>query len=150
MAVLKNHRTESSVQFLDTAMKLEIFTIKQCVKFPKRYTHFISNQLVELAVEIFNDVKRANSVFLDKLEAFELRTQYISRAERNLQCLISQLSIAKEIFGNEKKVKQDGTESSTPMCSQHSWIEWNDLIIEEIRLLGNLKKSDKERKKKFN
>lgn len=149
MSVLKNNRAESSVQFLDTAMKLEIFTIKQCIKFPKRYTHFISKQIVELAVNIYNNLKSANSVYLDNLDAFHLRAQFITRAECDLQCLISQLSIAKELFCNEKKIKDDGTESSTPVCSQHTWIEWNNLIIEEIRLLSNLKKSDKERKKKF-
>ena len=35
MSVLKSKRGESAVQFLETARELEIYTIKQCAKFPK-------------------------------------------------------------------------------------------------------------------
>ena len=63
MAVLKSNRNESQLQFLDTARDLEIFTLRNCVKFPKRYTFFITTEIVRLSQSVFNNVKAANSIF---------------------------------------------------------------------------------------
>ena len=49
MAVLKSNRNESQLQFLDTARELGIFTLRNCVKFPKRYTFFITTEIVRLS-----------------------------------------------------------------------------------------------------
>lgn len=48
MSVLKSQRGESTVQFLDTARELEIYTIKTCAKFPKRYMFLITKTLSRL------------------------------------------------------------------------------------------------------
>lgn len=40
MSVHKHDRHESQLQFIETARQLEIFTLRNCVKFPKRYTFF--------------------------------------------------------------------------------------------------------------
>lgn len=45
MSVLKSQRGESAVQFLDTARELEIYTIKTCAKFPKRYMFLITKDI---------------------------------------------------------------------------------------------------------
>ena len=43
MSVLKNKRAQSSVQFLETAKDLHIFTMRTCEKYiPKAYTFYIS------------------------------------------------------------------------------------------------------------
>ena len=52
MSVIKSKRKLSSVEFINTAMDLEIFTIKQCLKFPKRYTFVINNTLMDLSKNI--------------------------------------------------------------------------------------------------
>lgn len=54
MSVLKSQRGESAVQFLDTARELEIYTIKQCAKFPKRYMFLITKDIVALASAVYN------------------------------------------------------------------------------------------------
>jgi len=63
MSVLKSKRGESAVQFLETARELEIYTIKQCAKFPKRFMFLITNDIVSLAKSVYNDVKSANSIY---------------------------------------------------------------------------------------
>ena len=35
MSVLKSKREESTVLFLDNAIDLHVYTLKQCIKFPK-------------------------------------------------------------------------------------------------------------------
>lgn len=47
MSVPKHKRHESYVEFLSNAYEILSFTIKQCVKFPKRYTFFLSNYIVK-------------------------------------------------------------------------------------------------------
>lgn len=133
MAVLKQKRGESKMQFLETARQLEIFTLRNCVKFPKRYTFFITNEIVRLAQSVYNSVKSANSIFPSRQLEMEMRREYLTRANCDLQCLISQLDVAKEIFGEEIK-------SST-------WCKWLDLIEEEAKLISAVKKNDKTRLK---
>lgn len=140
-----NNRKESRIQFLDTARELETFTIKKCIKFPKRYAKTLTERIVNLSCEIYEDVTKANSVFLDSEEAFAVREKYITRAERNLKCFSAQLSVAKEIIDNIQKTDlMDG--DKTNICSSNSWVFWNKLVIDEMRLLSNLRKSDKDRK----
>ena len=128
MSVLKSKRGESSAQFLDTARESEIYTLRQCVKFPKRYTFFITNHIVSLAVETYSHVKAANSIFVTNEIELQLRRNHLIEANCNLQCLISQLDITKELFAQEIDSKV--------------WIKWCELIHTEAKLISALKRSD--------
>ena len=69
MSVIKSKRSTSDMEFLATARKLEIYTIQKCVNFPKRYTFYVSQPLAAAATRIYEDVKRANSIYpLNQLE----------------------------------------------------------------------------------
>ena len=133
MAVLKKDREQSSVQFLDTARKLEVLTIKNCLKFPKRYTFFITTEIVRLSQSVYNNLKSANSIFPTIQADVQIRREYFIKANCDLQALISQLDIAKEVIESDIK-------SSV-------WCEWMDLIEEEAKLIASVKKSDRERYK---
>lgn len=138
MSVLKSKRGESVIQFLETARELEVYTIKQCAKLPKRFMFLITKDLVDLAKSIFNNVKSANSVYPTNAAELQLRTNYIIKANCALQCLISQLDIAREFIkhtDNDKAIKSK------------VWQTWADLITNEIKMLSALRKNDKERYK---
>jgi hypothetical protein len=131
MGVLKKDRGLSSVQFIDTARALEVLTLKNCLKFPKRYTFFITTEIVRLSQSVYNNVKSANSIYpTNQIEA-QMRRDYFTKANCDLQALISQLGIAKEIITTEMKAT--------------IWIEWMNLIEEEAKLISAVKKNDKER-----
>lgn len=131
MGVLKKDRGLSSVQFIDTARELEVLTLKNCLKFPKRYTFFITTEIVRLSQSVYNNVKSANSIYpTNQIEA-QMRRDYFTKANCDLQALISQLGIAKEIITTEMKAT--------------IWIEWMNLIEEEAKLISAVKKNDKER-----
>ena len=51
------------MQFIETARELEIYTIKQCARFPKRFMFLIMKDIVALAKAVYNNVKAANSVY---------------------------------------------------------------------------------------
>lgn len=138
MSVLKSRRKESSVQFLDTAREIEVYTIKQCSRFPKRYMFLLTKDLVELSKSIYNNTKSANSIYPTNKEEFLIRMEYNLGANCDLQCLISQLDVAKEFITTTEKEK--------PIKSK-VFEDWAELLIEEQRLLSGLKKADRERYK---
>lgn len=63
MSVLKSKRGESAMQFLETARELEVYTIRQCARFPKRFMFLITKDIVTLSKAVYNNVKAANSVY---------------------------------------------------------------------------------------
>lgn len=138
MSVLKSKRNESTMQFLETARELEIYTLKQCAKFPKRFMFLITKDIAALAKAVYNNVKAANSVYPTNAAEAQMRRNYIITANCDLQCLVSQLDIAREF------IRQ--TDGNKPIQSK-VWQTWADLIIAEAKLLANLKASDAKRYK---
>lgn len=138
MSVYKTQRSESSIEYLDNARKLATFTRKCCLKIPKRYTFFGATGLANLADEVYNKSRMANSVYPTTKAEAELRRSFLIQANASLQALIGQLAIMAEIL------LQSG------QCD--SWIynalkEWGELTSKQAVLLFKVKKSDKERYK---
>lgn len=131
MAVLKNERGESKMEFLYNARQLQIYTIKQCTRFPKRYTFFLAQPIVQLSVQIYNNVKCGNSIYPINLYEVQMRRDYFLKARAKLYNLISQLEIAQEMFGIDAKHME----------------EWDKYIFDEIKLIDGILKSDKTRYK---
>lgn len=61
------------MQFIETARELEIYTIKQCARFPKRFMFLITKDIVALAKAVYNNVKAANSVYPTNAAEVQLR-----------------------------------------------------------------------------
>lgn len=80
MAVFKKNRKESYMQFIETALQLEIFTLRNCVKFPKRYTFLITTEIVRLSQSVYNNVKAANSIYPAGEWEIQLRKEYLTKA----------------------------------------------------------------------
>ena len=131
MSVIKNKRSLSGVQFLDTARELQIFTMRICSKFPKHYNPFLNWPIIQQSVNVHNFVKKGNSIFPTNQMEYELRRQQFVLAGAELQAMISQINIAYDTFPIEEK--------------KHK--EWMELINKEIALIKNVIKADKERYK---
>ena len=131
MSVLRGDRNESKMQFLFNARELQIYTIRKCVNFPKRYTFYVSQQIANSATRVYECVKKGNSIYpLNKHEA-QMRRDYFHEANAELQSLISQIEVAKELFEIEAKTME----------------HWLGYIDDEIRLLKALMKTERERYK---
>lgn len=131
MSVIKSKRTTSDMEFLVTARNLQIYTIQKCVNFPKRYTFFVSQPLANAAVRVYEDVKRANSIYPINQHEVQMRRDYLLHANAELYSIISQLEVAQELFGIEPKTLQ----------------YWADIVDYEIRLVKAVIKADRERYK---
>ncbi len=119
------------MQFLDTAYQLYIFTVQQCVKFPKRYTFYVSQDISHTAFEIHRKVKCANSVFPTNAHEFQMRRDYFLEAYADAQSLISQINAATELF----------------QISGSTLTRWMELIQSELHLLKGVMRKDKARYK---
>ena len=131
MSVVKSKRGESDMEFIHTARELQIYTIRKCVKLPKRYTFYVSQPLANAATRIHEYVKMANSIYPLNAHEAQMRCDYLLRANAELNSFVSQIEIAHEMFGLEPKLIQG----------------WMDLVDREIRLVKGTMKKDNERYK---
>lgn len=131
MSVIRSQRSTSDMQFLATARALQIYTIRRCVGFPKRYTFYVSQPLAAIGTRVYEDVKRGNSIYPTNQHEVQIRRDYFMHALAELQNMISQLEVASELFGVEASIMQG----------------WMELVDSEIRLLKAVQKSDKARYK---
>lgn len=131
MSVIKSKRNQSSAQFLETALQIQHYTLRQCVKFPKRYTILFTQNLTTTATNACTQVKKGNSIFPTNKHEAQLRRDCFLQAYAELQALISLISTAYDMFP----------------ISENAIVEWMRLINEELRLLKALMKADKQRYK---
>lgn len=136
MAVYKALRTESSVQFVETARKLAICTRRNCIKMPKRLTFFGGQKLCEMADEVYALVKKANSVYPTNAHEAQLRRDYLTQANAQLQAFIGQLSLMIDVLAQ-----------NNPKWLEHATEEWAILAVEEAKLISATKKADAQRYK---
>ena len=133
MSVIKSKREESVVEFVNTARELNIFSIRQCTKFPKRYTFYISQKIADLADSIYESVVKANSINPRNQHEAQIRRDYILIAYAGCESLVAKIAVAQEMFGVEERIM----------------VEWMRLIGYEQRLLNGVKKRDAEKYKKL-
>ena len=131
MSVIKSKRTTSDMEFLANARKLQIYTIKKCVNFPKKYTFYVSQPLANASTRIYEDVKRGNSIYPLNQHEVQMRRDCFLRANAELQSMISQLEVAQELFGIEMETLK----------------YWMDIVDTEIRLVKAVLKNDRARYK---
>lgn len=131
MSVIKSERTTSEMEFIANARKLQIYTIRKCVSFPKRYTFYVSQPIANASTRIYEDVRRANSIYPVNQHEAQMRRDCFLRANAELYSLISQIEVAQELFGIDMETMRF----------------WLDIIDFEIRLVKAVMKSDRERYK---
>lgn len=122
------------MEFLNTARRLEIFTIQKCVNtIPKRYTFFLAQNLSRSATAVYEYVKKGNSVYPTNAHEVQIRRDYFIKAYVELQSLVSQIEVAYELLHFDTKVLE----------------EWSRLIGTEITLIKGVMEKDKQRYKKL-
>ena len=106
MSVYKALRGDSPVQFVETARKLAVFTRKNCLKMPKRYTFYGAQELSALADAVYNEVKMANSIFPGNQADAQLRRNHLTEANAALQALVGQLGIMADLLKQTHVARQ--------------------------------------------
>lgn len=138
MSVPKSQRSESSMQFIQTARELKQHTLTVVKKCPKRLQFFLLAPIYEEAREVLHSVKAANNTFVHNAHEAQIRADYLGRANVVLQNLADDLEdLYEELINNED-------------C--YRWVanamqKHGELISAEAKLIGKVRKSDKERYK---
>lgn len=70
MSVYASKRNESKAEFIRVAQQLATYTLEQVKKFPKSYRFCLTNDITRLALEIHEDVLRANSIYIHNTNMF--------------------------------------------------------------------------------
>ena len=134
MSKRRDQRGESPVQFLATARELQIMIIKTTVKWPRRYSFSLINNIVQLAAQVHIEAKFANSIYAQTDTEWQIRRNHINAAIGALENLAPQIDIAKQMFPTETKKEEAIME----------------LIDKELALLKALKTSDRAKQNKLN
>lgn len=140
MSVLKSMRGESSMQFIETARKMELHAFSVCTKAPKRYMPFLTSRIMELASTVHEEVRSANNIMPRNQHEAQLRRDHLINANNALQNLSPKLTMLYDaILQNPEK------------CP---WIDnamkvFGEFITDEAQLIAKVKKSDNERYKEL-
>lgn len=129
MSVVKSERTQSTMEFLDNAHKLYIYTVQQCVNFPKRYTFYVSTEIAKTAGDILVSLKSGNSIYPRNAHEVQVRRDWFMKAYTQIQSLISLINAAHEMFGVSGKTMQ----------------RWMEMISVETNLIKGVLEADKKR-----
>ena len=138
MSVPKSQRSESSMQFIQTARELKQHTLTVVKKCPKRLQFFLLAPIYEEAREVLHSVKAANNTFVHNAHEAQIRADYLGRANVVLQNLAGDLEdLYEELINNEDLYK----------WVANAMQKHGELISAEAKLIGKVRKSDKERYK---
>ena len=133
MSVVKSHREETELTVITKANELTAYTIKICSNeenFPKRYRWCITSKIVESAIDIGNNIIKANSIYIRSEDDLAMRRKYQQEAMSETQVLLNMINIAYNTFG----IKSNRVEY------------WTQLVVNVQNLLRNWRKSDSNRK----
>lgn len=135
MSVVKSQRGIADMEFLSTARQLEIFSLRKCKNaIPKGYTFFLAQPIALSAKAVYSYVKKGNSIYPTNQHEVQLRRDFFLNAYAELQDLVSQIEVAKEICNLNSDVMQ----------------EWSRLIFTEITLVKGVLEKDKQRYRNLN
>lgn len=129
ISVIKSKRNTSKMEFIHTARALQLYTIRKCVNFPKRYTFYISQPLVASATNIYACVLKGNGMYPTNQHEVQKRRDVFLDAYAELNNFSAQLELAYEII------------EFKPDVLKH----WSGLVYKEFSLVKAVLKSDKAR-----
>lgn len=134
MSVVKSKREEGELKVVTKANELATYTIRVCSNeknFPKRYRWCITNKIVDAALDINNQIIKANSVYVKDKVDYELRKSYQTQGLAATYSLLSMIDIGYRTFGiDSKRIKH-----------------WTSLVLDVQILMRNWRKRDIERYK---
>ena len=129
MSTRVDERKPSPVQFIDTAKDLVAHSWRYLPKFPKATRYVFQTKLSDLAIEVYENAVKANTIFIRKENEAdkESKRQYLVASLGALNSLEGLLAIVQQSH------KQDITD--------YGWTQWGVLINQERALLIGLLKS---------
>ena len=128
MSVKVADRKESKMQYIQTARELLKYTLQKSLKFPKRYTFFITTKLVDASQDVYKRVCMIEALYSHTEQHKAKRVELCEECIGILHYLVSQLDIVK-LFVKDIPLK--------------AFSRWVEIIDYEERLLKGLIEKNK-------
>ena len=84
MSVLKQKRTVSKAEFVNTANQIYVETLNFLTRLSARYSRLVAEPVAQLAGEIIDHAEKANSIFPSDTQRVELRKAHLLEARASL------------------------------------------------------------------
>lgn len=107
MSVYKSKRSTSAIQYVENARQLQVFTIKNCVKFPKRYTYIVVQKIANLGEDIDTHVRVAESMMPTNLHEAQLKRDELTYTFGLLNSLDDKLQLVYDIVSDNPNFKME-------------------------------------------
>ncbi len=136
IAVLKSKRSKSSMQFVETARVLEAKVLNLCMKSPKRYTFFLTSEIMHLASMVHNEVRSANNTYPRNRHEAQKRRDHLTEGNNALMNLVPKLGLLYDALLENPEGQK--------WCD-NAISEIAGLIKEEKKLIRSTKRADRDR-----
>ena len=141
MSVYKSRRKDAAAEFISAARELRKVSIRYIKKFPKSYRWMITNNMLELAADIYTNTLKANSIYVHKSMSehdYELRHRYLTIAEASAEALLGEMTFCYELVNEGNNFL--GSKADCNRVFQ-TWTTAGNTALAKIRgVLGSDKK----------
>lgn len=151
MSVLKEKRTVSKAEFVNTANQIYIETIGFLTRLSARYSRLLAEGVATLAGEVMDHAEKANKIYPSDEQRKGLRREHLLEALASLSALDVRLTHCYLIMGqNPQGCFADGKGKSLPPAEATRKLDnmaesLGNLINQEETLLRNIMDSDRKR-----
>ncbi len=132
MSVPVYKRTEQKLEVITNAINLAKHTMRLTHNekhFPKRYRWMITQKIVNTAIDIVTNVRKANNIRIEEKSDLLQRRQYQIDALNDCETLLTLIEIAYSMFNLESGSVE----------------YWTGLIVKQEQLISKWRKSDRDR-----
>lgn len=153
MSVLKQKRTVSKAEFVNTANQIYVETLNFLTRLSARYSRLIAEPVANLAGEVIDHSEKANSIFPSDAQRVELRKAHLLEARASLMALDVRLTHCYIVMNQNPEgcfttAKGKTVSSSEAMEKLDKMAQsLGELIDKENELLKEVMKSDGQRLK---
>ena len=151
MSVLKEKRTVSKAEFVNTANQIYVETIGFLTRLSARYSRLLAEGVATLAGEVMDHAEKANKIYPSDEQRKGLRREHLLEALASLSALDVRLTHCYLIMGqNPQGCFADGKGKSLPPPEATRKLDnmaesLGNLINQEETLLRNIMDSDRKR-----
>lgn len=150
MTVPKYERDIAPAEFVRTAAKLEAFTAQMCGRLPKNQSSVRSRYLTDCANEILAHAVQGNRIWVNNAQDAAQRLEHFNEAYSLcavLSAKVDQLQEEDPTFTVQKVDRRTGEviEEVKYRIPKGKFIEWAELIAQEMKLLHGVIRADRKR-----
>ena len=98
MSVLKQKRTTSKAEFINTANQIYVETLNFLTRLSARYSRLLAEPVAKLAGEIIDHAEKANSIFPSDPQRISIRKAHLLEARASLMALDVRLTLCYDVM----------------------------------------------------